>query len=924
MVHNTTTPNKTAAFLPDRFQKPEWVDVPMGETYRLSLSLLGKRIILIEASGYATLNDIKKATRMIRDVARETIPEGSAYVHISDYSRLRGASFEARRYYIQHMKTNPLLLGLIFCGTSPMFNVSIKLAKKLNLVWYNVHIVRNHFEAIRLAIHLLEFHSDTETPQEFKKDLASPRGLSEGLACHILEREDWRIQLNGFSTRLEIIDGDILHSVAEGRLEEDHIPQLIALREKVKKEARGGSLFHYSIVGVAGLTMGSRKARKAYMHLVKSTHRDFPYRLYLLYGANSFLHASANLARPFMPFKIRIAKDMEHALSIIREHREESEKNVICTENGPATQDFSTPDRIQQYVDELLNFLGRINWDTNGLVSGGGLDASHPFQPVFEAITLIKSELDELFKERNNAYRALRESEEKYKQLYDEAKRAEELYRSLLHTSADAIAVQDLEGRVGYLNPSFTRIFGWTLEELEGKKIPFVPKEEKSATLPDTQRIAEEGKPIQDLETKRLTKDGRILDVNISGSRFNDHAGKAAGVLLTLRDTSERKRLEARLMHAQRMEAIGTLAGGIAHNFNNLLMGIQGYASLMAQEAKGDHPFHDKLAKIEKLVQSGSEMTGQLLGYAREGKFEVKPISLNRLAEETSETFRSTRKEIKVVLDRAPDLSGIQADRGQIEQVLLNLYVNAADAMPSGGELRLRTRNTDHRAMAGKSYNPKPGKYVLLTVTDTGLGMDAETMKRIFEPFFTTKGLAKGTGLGLASAYGIIKAHGGYIDVDSVEGHGTTFHVYLPASEKNIMEKEKMTEEQIQPGRETILLVDDEEIILQVGEELLKALGYRVLVADNGREALKIYESHTLKIDMVILDMIMPEMGGGETFDLLHAINPHLRVLLSSGYSLDGQAQEILDRGCDGFIQKPFNLRELSEKLRSILDGPGR
>lgn len=533
-------------------------------------------------------------------------------------------------------------------------------------------------------------------------------------------------------------------------------------------------------------------------------------------------------------------------------------------------------------------------------------------------IYLIIKDLNNEVIEKRVAEKALRASEEKYKDLYDESKKAETLYRSLLHTSADAIVIYDLEGKALYVNPSFTRIFGWTQEEIEGRIIPFVPDFEKVEVLSRIRDIIEHGKSVQGFETRRYTKDGQVIEVDISGSRYDNHEGEPAGMLVIIRDKTEKRELEAQLAYAQKMQSIGTLAGGTAHNFNNLLTGIQGNVSLMLLDKEPDDPEYDRLINIQKLVENGSKLTYQLLGYAREGKYEVKPINLNRLVKETSNTFGLTRKEIVIHHDLVEDLHGIRVDQGQIEQTLLNFYVNALDAMPKGGELFLMTSNVTHTDMSGKSYKPKPGNYVLLSVKDTGIGMDKETRKRIFEPFFTTKGLANGTGLGLASAYGIIKGHGGYIDVFSELGHGATFNIYLPATGRIVKEEDKMNSEIIK-GNETILFVDDEEQILEVGREMLKNIGYTVHPAKSGQEALDIYNSRQNSIDMVLLDMVMPNMNGGETYDKLKGINPEIIVLLSSGYSLDGQAVEILKRGCKGFIQKPFTLNELSTKIREVL-----
>ncbi len=287
--------------------------------------------------------------------------------------------------------------------------------------------------------------------------------------------------------------------------------------------------------------------------------------------------------------------------------------------------------------------------------------------------------------------------------------------------------------------------------------------------------------------------------------------------------------------------------------------------------------------------------------------------------EETSETFGRTKREVAIQREFAEDLFTIEADAGQIEQVLWNLFVNAADAMPGGGNLILKTVNVTYKDMRGKLYYPKPGDYVLLVVRDTGIGMDKKTMERIFDPFFTTKERGRGTGLGLASTYGIIKGHGGYIEVDSEKGHGASFSIFLPVSGKRVHEALRRADRLI-TGTESVLLVDDEEAVREVGEELLEAMGYRVLLARDGKEAIELYKKNRDDIDIVLLDIVMPRMGGGEVYDRMKEINPNIKVLLLSGYSIDGEAAEILERGCDGFIQKPFTMKELSGKLREIVE----
>jgi CheY-like chemotaxis protein len=376
--------------------------------------------------------------------------------------------------------------------------------------------------------------------------------------------------------------------------------------------------------------------------------------------------------------------------------------------------------------------------------------------------------------------------------------------------------------------------------------------------------------------------------------------------------------MEQQLLNMHKMESIGTLAGGIAHDFNNLLMAIQGNVSLALYDLQEHHPCRRIFDNIQKAVQSGSRLTSQLLGFARKGRYEAKPLELNRVVKDVSETYGRTRKDLTIHHELASDLSSVEADEGQIEQVLLNVLVNAGQAMPGGGDLFLKTRNATHREMTGRLYQPKPGAYAFVEIADTGIGMEKKIMDHIFEPFFTTKEMGRGTGLGLASAYGIIKGHGGYIDVDSQPGRGTTFGIYLPASGK-VVPKPTAAASKVVAGKGTVLLVDDEEMVLDVGEKILARLGYVVLKAQNGEQALEIYNRCRASIDLIILDVIMPVMGGGEAVDRIKKIDPGARILLSSGYSADGQVGAIIERGCAGFIQKPFSIESLSTKIEEIL-----
>jgi PAS domain S-box-containing protein len=505
---------------------------------------------------------------------------------------------------------------------------------------------------------------------------------------------------------------------------------------------------------------------------------------------------------------------------------------------------------------------------------------------------------------RKEAERALRESEEKY--------------RLLVEKADEAIFVAQ-EERIKFSNPKAVSMLGFSRHEIENAPFSsFIHEADRQLVLDRHRRRLSGEAPPESYRFRIRNQSGAELLVELSTMRISWEGRPAT--LNFLRDITKQQRIEEQMQRAQRMESIGTLAGGVAHDFNNLLTGIQGRTELIRGECEaGRQPALTHLQAIEEHVQSAMDLSKQLLGLAQGGKYEVLPTDVNGLVASSLKLFGRMGKELTIRKRLARDLWSAEVDRVQIEQVLLNLFVNAWQAMPEGGELCVETANAILDADEAAQNEVEPGRFVRVAVADSGIGMDQATRERIFDPFFTTKEMGRGTGLGLASSYGILRNHGGCIDVTSQPGQGATFTFYLPASSAEPAAKAQAGDAVAQ-GAETILLVDDEAMVREVGQELLEAVGYRVLAAANGREALGLYARHQKGIDLVLLDLVMAEMNGKETYYRLRELDGNVRVLLTSGYSSHEDAPSLLRDGCAGFIQKPYRVEDLSRKIREILD----
>jgi len=501
----------------------------------------------------------------------------------------------------------------------------------------------------------------------------------------------------------------------------------------------------------------------------------------------------------------------------------------------------------------------------------------------------------------------------------------EEKFTKVFMMTPNCVAITRIsDGMIVDVNVGFEDMTGWKRSEAIDRtslEINFwADSNQRSQMVEDLKA----GRDILTREFNFCKKDGSVRNGIYSARSIQ--IGGEPHLVFVLQDITDqrrleedRRKLEQQLHQSQKMDAIGQLASGVAHDFNNILTGIQGNASLIMMAYDSEHPHYQKLSRIEENVMRGAKMTRQLLGFARGGKYEVKTLSVNDLVRKATQFFLETKKEIEADFQLQKDAYPVDADTGQMEQVLLNIYINAGHAMPEGGSLCIQTFNVTLPEADANALEIPAGDYVIISISDTGIGMDQQTLKKIFEPFFTTKLAQGGTGLGLASVYGIIRNHGGAIHADSEPGRGATFKIYLPSSREKVTHERRDISKGLISGSGTILLVDDEPMILGVASEMLKMLGYTVYLAGNGQEAVSIYLQKNHVIDLVILDMILPGISGAQVLKMIQEVNPNVRVILSSGYSMQGEVQKVMESGCQGFIQKPYKFDDLSNIVHQTM-----
>ncbi|MFP4226346.1 MAG: PAS domain S-box protein [Desulfobacterales bacterium] len=770
------------------------------------------------------------------------------------------------------------------------------------------------------------------------------------------------------------------------------------------------------------------------MKYVLNWHREIPFRMYVLFGANPLVATAVKMARPFMPFAIAVADDINQAFEMIR-------KDQKAAPEHPRTEDKAQQGLIQRYVDDLLLFIGSINWEKEQIDTGfEEIDPNHPFASVFNSIKLIKDELDDMSAKRRENELKIRESEEKYSKLFlysndgifihepdgrildvnnkalslfgysksemlslnvqdlntpesqassdaafeslfregfvnfeiefetqtsrrfpaevsasvyklngrqviqglvrdisqrKEAEAALRNYRTLVETMNDGVAIIDHQLYISYVNKALCRMSGYAAEEMIGRPaIEFLNQENQQKLETEVANWPQSETHVFEIDW--IGKDERVLSTIVSPNPMFNEDGEFAGFMGILTDVSdlnkarqEKDQIQSQLYHSQKMEAIGTLAGGVAHDFNNYLTTILGCAELM--QLKKDEPAAREkyLHEIKNAADRSAALTRQLLAFSRRQILEKSPINLNQVVADMNKMLRRLIGEnIELRTELAEDLSRINADPAQMEQIILNLVVNARDAMPDGGTLRIITENIHIDEFYRRQFAyARPGDFVCLTFEDNGCGMSPEVAENIFEPFFTTKVSSQGTGLGLSVVYGVIKQHGGWINVYSEPRHGSRFKIYLPVleqSEETAEDEDMPHDMDAQPKNqgegERILLVEDQDEVREMICSALLMNGYQVEATASVTEARQFIDQAKNGFDLLFSDVILPDGNGIELAQKIIQKTPGSRILLSSGYTEEKARIDVIEKNRFYFLQKPYPLERMLKKIREALD----
>jgi PAS domain S-box-containing protein len=618
--------------------------------------------------------------------------------------------------------------------------------------------------------------------------------------------------------------------------------------------------------------------------------------IYMLEGNRLVLKCSKGTTMRFLPVNDHSASTPAawlHQPRVQRERLNESLGEIDPTFKAMGIQFWaSIPLKVKESVAGALIVAGR----------------------QYEMFTTKQAELVEAF--GNQISVALNNA-----QLFELLKQSEKEYIDLFENAPDIYLSVSRRHVIVGCNTTGAAMLGVPKTELLGKPFEHCFVEDRREAVRDlVDRMFSEGRGLKDAEEQMLKNKDLPFPVTLNSSLVFDEKGATVNARIVARDISERKMMESALLHAQKIDSIGNLAGGIAHDFNNILAAVLGSASIMRRRLTEKSKLYKYVEIIESSARRGSSLTRQLLTFARKTETIVKLVDINALIEETLHLFqRSVTKEIEVVTTLATTGVSVNGDDGQIQQALLNIFLNARDAMPGGGRLTIATAVTMADAHTMSQFSSiKPGPFVVITISDTGHGIEGSIQNRVFEPFFTTKD--SGTGLGLSVVYGVVQSHGGFINLESEVGQGTTFSVYLPRSSTNAPLASRQRRQRLPRGKENILIIDDEISVCEIARDMLAGLGYTVYVEHDGKSGVDLYRIRQATIDLILLDINMPVMGGRQTFEVLRSINTRCRIIIMTGYGREGIEALTVRNEVNAFMQKPFQLEMLALKVREILD----
>ncbi|MDA3894989.1 MAG: response regulator [Desulfobacteraceae bacterium] len=898
------------------FSRPEWIKQKVSDTFTVNFWKIGDSILYSRPEGRANFEGVKNSLAINETVATHFSGENGKYIQIEDYSLLKGSSIAARKFFIDKMNAAENMTSLIFCNLSPPLSVAVKIGEKFNKAGKRIYVSKNYRDALKKAI-------EVSGQKDLIKNTA-PLDLCNYIETNdrtltpvdVLCEESWNIDTPGYSNHTIMIDRSILHSTSIGKLDSEHVPLIDSKRKIWQSAIPEDSKIDYIVVDSRNLKGGSRFARAEYMQSLQNWYKQHPIRLYIVYGTNTFMKTALYLAKPLMPFKVKVARDLDHAFNLIREekYRKISKKKQRKITEHPAP--VSNTD-----IENLMAFFGKINWDEKGSELNFGIEEDHPFYYIYQSVKLVKDEFNDLLKERIQAESALRESEKRYRRVTDNI--------------SDTIWEFDLKTfKFTYVNPSFEHISGFSDQEIMNSRLEelFTPASLKliSEAL-NEELIAEKSglaKPRL-LELEHFYKNGSTFWAEISARFVRDDKGCPVGIVGVTRDISERKQVEKekaelaeQLRQAHKMEAIGTLSGGIAHEFSNILSIIVGNTELAIDDVPEKSSINDCLEEIKTASLRAKDVVKQILSFARKSPATRKPIRISAVVNEALKLIRSTiPMEIKIHQDILCDVEMILADPTEIHQILINLCTNAVHAIDNDtGFLDIELKAITLNENGAVQYEElSAGEYVKLSVKDSGTGIDPGIMDRILDPYFTTKDVDEGLGMGLAIVYGIVKKYDGAIGIRSEIGKGTTVEVLFPLTKEQVEIKTEASDA-LPAGTERILCVDDEASLVKLLKQILERQGFEVVGETSSKRALKLFKDEPDKFDLIITDMAMPEMPGDRLVRELIKIKPNIPIIVCTGFSDRMNEEKAIDLGISAYAAKPVGKSDLLEMVRKVLN----